>query len=580
MSDPPNPGLLKSSTLRTAVLAALLVWAPGAVLISLHHRDFSDYLLRQAAGDLEGLAEEVVDVAHAHRFVDLEDDLGEPLEGLEEIDGEEPFDFLARYAERIREEQRTRGDDLGLRLRLALLGEGGEGSDDALAVAPLEALSELMETEVPDAFHETLEELLEQHFEARQEAGEEEEEGTEFSAEELVAAIEDSEMLEEFEVCILAEDPAGRLLLSSSEEVVSTVEIGRRFTVVQLAGRTGGARLAGAAPLEDRPETLEPWCLIERRLRPAGGGLLIGTRIDDSYRSIRRSAARRNLLLALGLPLAFAAGWLQSRPIERFLTALSSAATRQDRGEVGARLQISPEGRDLALAVDTVNRMLGRLDQTVQGLSRVSDSIAHDLRTPLSRLQGQLDLLKRSSDPPDELIEAVQQEADQLLETFNALLRIAQVESGVRKQGFREVDLAEIVHNVAELYSPVFAEKGVAFAVNLPRRRVGYRGDRDLWLQALSNLVENALKYTPAGGRVDLELDGAGTRPRIRLADSGPGIPESERDNVFRRFYRLDRHRGERGSGLGLSLVGAVCDLHRAEITLSGDRGLVVDIEL
>lgn len=563
MSERPGtsrPGPLGGSTLRSAVLAALAVWAPGALLLSLHHRDWSRHLLAAAEGELENFADEVLETAREHRFLELEDELGEPLEELEAIEDETPREFRARYVERILEEQRFR-DDEGLRLRLALL---EETDDDALARAPLEALSELMEEEVPEEYHDLLEDLLEPHVEAQEEVA-----GAEVGVDGLIEALQDSALLEDGP-CLQVEGASGRLLFSSFDEVRSTKEIGDRFTVVRVEG----------VAAEDRAEELEPWCLIDRRPLADGGRLLLGPRIDDRYRLIRRGALARDLLLALGLPLALAAGWMQSRPIHRFLAVLGAAARRQEKGEVGARLEIASGGRDLVFAADAVNRMLGRLEQTVQGLSRVSDSIAHDLRTPLSRLQGQLDLLKRSSDPSDELIEAVQEEADQLLQTFNALLRIAQVESGVRKQGFRDLDFAELVHDVAELYAPVFAEKGIAFTVRVPRRRVDVQGDRDLWLQALSNLTENALKYTSGGGDVRLELDDRGARPLIRLADSGPGIPERERENVFRRFYRLQRHRGERGSGLGLSLVGAVCDLHGAQIRLGGERGLTVEIEL
>ncbi len=557
----PGPSLLKSSTLRSAVLAALAVWAPGAVLISLHHSDWTRHVLETAAGERDELAEEVLEGAREHRFLRFEDELGEPLDELEEIDDETAREFRERYVEHIREEARYRGDEIGLRLRLAML---GEADGELLAQAPLEALSELMEDEVPEDFHDLLEDLFEPHYEAQEEAFDD----VEVGALELVALIEDEELLEEAGACLRVTDAGGRPMLSSFDRVARAVTIDGRFTA---------ARLAGAEAMDGG---LEPWCLIEERPLADGGRLLIGPRIDRRYRLIRHSAARRNLLLALGLPLALAAGWLQSRPIARFLAALGSAARRQERGEAGARLQITPDGRDLGFAVDTINRMLARLEQTMQGLSRVSDSIAHDLRTPLSRLQGQLDLLKQSSDPSGELIEAVQDEADQLLQTFNALLRIARVESGTQRQGFRRIDFAEIVHDVADLYAPVFAEKDIAFTVGVPRRRVDGEGDRDLWLQALSNLVENALKYTPEGGRVELQLDDRRPRPRIRLADSGPGIPEPERENVFRRFYRLQRHRGERGSGLGLSLVGAVCDLHGAEIRLGGDRGLTVEIDL
>ncbi len=563
MKDTYGPGLLRSSAFRSAVLAALVVWTPGALLLSLHHREWSRHVLESTAEEIEGIYEELWEAAHEHRFLSLEEELGEPLEDLDELDAESLWEFRQLYLERILEERRFRRGELGLELRLAVLGKADE---EILAQAPLEALVELMEEEVPEEFHDLVDDLLEPHIDAQEDAAESLEMGTR----DLITAIEHSEIFDEPWACIRLDDAAGRPLLSNFDDVVATVEDGR-FTI---------ARLSGAKPFEDQFDGLEPACLIDQRSLDDGSQLMVGPRIDRRYQLIRRSAGRRDLLLAIGLPLALVVAWLQSRPLARFLAALGAAARRQERGEVTARLQIAPDGRDLTFAVDTINRMLARLEQTMQGLSRVSDSIAHDLRTPLSRLQGQLDLLKQSSDPSGELIEAVQDEADQLLQTFNALLRIAQVESGTKKQGFRDLDLAGIVHDVAELYAPVFAEKSIDFTVGVPRRRVAYRGDRDLWLQALSNLVENALKYTPEGGRVDLQLNDRGQRPRIRLADSGPGIPEGERENVFRRFYRLQRHRGERGSGLGLSLVGAVCDLHGADIRLGGDRGLCVDIEL
>ncbi len=271
--------------------------------------------------------------------------------------------------------------------------------------------------------------------------------------------------------------------------------------------------------------------------------------------------------------------WSFARPVERFLQQVRTLTKQQKHGNVGTRLRTSSIDRDLAIAARDVNRSLDHLERAVQALSQVGDSIAHDLRTPLSRLQGQLDLLRRYPESSPELIDAVQAEADQILATFNALLRIAQVESGQKRQGFQPFDLAKTVRDVAELYAPVFTEKGIAFRLRCADTPVEAFGDRELWLPVLANLVENALKYTPPGGRVGLTLDTTRPRHRLRLCDTGPGIPEFERDNVFRRFYRLDRHRGERGSGLGLSLVAAVCELHQASIALSGESGLTIEIE-
>ena len=446
-----------SSTWRAALVAALLMWAPGAVLLTWHHRELARQILETAAEELEQAS-------------------GEQLWEASEV---------------------------------------------------------------------------------------------ELGSERLVDVMLESATLDRSQLCLRLESAGGDVVFASFGELSATPVLDGRFTVMRMIDRE----------IEDS-EAAAGWCLVQRRNLADGRRLFVGQRIDARYRLIRRGEIVRNLLWMLGLPLACTLAWWQSRPIARFLEALSAVAQRQATGDVRARLPAVPAGRDLSGAVATVNQMLKQLEKTVLGLSLVSDSIAHDLRTPLSRLQAQLERLKRSSEPSEALVEAVQDEADTLLATFKTLLRIAQAESGGRRHGLRAVDMAEIVHQVAELYAPVFAEKDVEWSLVAPRQRVEYRGDRDLWMQALSNLVENALKYTPAGGRVRCELEVGGRRPRIRLTDSGPGIPESEREKVFGRFYRLQRHRGERGSGLGLSLVSAVCEMHEAEIRLGGEDGLVVEIDL
>ncbi|MEL7058809.1 MAG: HAMP domain-containing sensor histidine kinase [Acidobacteriota bacterium] len=285
-------------------------------------------------------------------------------------------------------------------------------------------------------------------------------------------------------------------------------------------------------------------------------------------------------LVALGLVLALVGSFLLARRAVVFLDGLRLA--RERLGQEGLpRLRRPGDRGDLDSATGEINAMLDRLDHALGSLTHVTDNIAHDLRTPLTRLQGQLDVLRRSGQPTDVMIGAAQEEVDQLVATFNALLRIAQVESGNRRRGFRPFDLVQVVADVAELYEPAFQERQMGFTWRLPNAPVTRRGDPDLWMQALSNLLDNALKYTPDGGQIDLELTAVPT-PRLTLRDSGPGIPTSEHDRVFERFYRLERHRGagaRRGAGLGLSLVAAVCDLHGARIRLENDDGLVVRID-
>ena len=448
-------------------------------------------------------------------------------------------------------------------------------------------LATLLQAEVWDGFLEThLDRLAEEvdeaiwtarelEAEARGEDPEEEDlEGREVDTPGLEAALDDLEVLGEPEICVRLEGPDGETAVNIEE---ANIEVLREERVIHSGVAVIRARFVGPAAEEelDDPET---WCLVRRLELADGGRLLVGHAIGGPWERVRRGELLRNGLWALGLPLVLGLGWLQTRPRRRFLDALAAVAGRQAAGDVRARLHAEAFGGETREAAAAVDRMLDRLEQQAQTLSRVGDSIAHDLRTPLARLQGQLDLLKQSSEPRGELIDAIQDEADQLLSTFNALLRIAQIESGARTKGFRRFDFAQVVENVAELYAPVFAEEDVAFTYRLPRGRIDRDGDGDLWTQALSNLVENALKYTPAEGRVDLELGMDGERVRLVLSDSGPGIPEAERDNVFRRFYRLERHRGEKGSGLGLALVAAVCELHGAEIRLGGTQGLVVEV--
>lgn len=226
--------------------------------------------------------------------------------------------------------------------------------------------------------------------------------------------------------------------------------------------------------------------------------------------------------------------------------------------------------------------MLERIEQLLTGLRQVTDNIAHDLRSPLNRLRNRLEVTLLEARSAAEYRSVLYQaigDANALLNTFNALLSIAQAEAGMHRTPWEELELGVLAGELAELYEAVAEEKGITWTYSAaPDLRI--RGDRQLLAQALSNLLDNAVKYTPPGGRIALTVSSGPQGPLLSVADSGPGIPAAERERVLERFVRLDSARSQPGSGLGLSLVKAVTGLHQAELTLADNQpGLRVSIQ-
>jgi signal transduction histidine kinase len=218
--------------------------------------------------------------------------------------------------------------------------------------------------------------------------------------------------------------------------------------------------------------------------------------------------------------------------------------------------------------------MLERNELTMESVRQVSNDIAHDLRTPLTRLRQRLELAQRRARSAEEWRRAADgciSDMDAILETFGALLRIAQIESGMPARRFAEVDLSELLRTVAEVYQPMAEEKEQRFTIEVaPGLTV--RGDRELLSQMVANLLENAMKHSPAGAFIGLMTIQSPSAIDVTVTDSGPGIPVTDRGRVFQRFYRLESSRSTPGSGLGLSLVEAIAALHGASIELT-DNG-------
>jgi signal transduction histidine kinase len=273
-------------------------------------------------------------------------------------------------------------------------------------------------------------------------------------------------------------------------------------------------------------------------------------------------------------------GWLAGGRFLRRLNEVNRSVHRIVEGRIAERLPaigMSGEFDDLST---NLNHMLDRIEALMEGMRQVSTDIAHDLRTPLTRLRQRLETLKET--PPEDLtgaeIDGAIDETDRILAIFAALLRISSLEAGAGARRIAPVDLSEIVERVFEAYRPVAEDADHALSATIAPDVV-IQGDADMLIQAATNLVENAVFHTPPGCRIALTLDRRPGHAVIAVADNGPGVPAAERDKVLGRFYRLEASRGVPGAGLGLALVAAVAAIHRADLRLT-DNGPGLRVEL
>jgi signal transduction histidine kinase len=319
-----------------------------------------------------------------------------------------------------------------------------------------------------------------------------------------------------------------------------------------------------------------------RVFRLSGGFiLLVGRDIHDLEVTKRRIVA--TLLWGLGIMLVLGGfgSVMMGRSTLRRIEAINETSREIMSGDLSRRVPSRNTGDDFDLLADNLNNMLNQIESLMESVRRVSDNIAHDLRTPLARLRNRLEELSLDSAQSDTArvtLEQALEEADGLLNTFNALLRIARIESHDSSADFAPVDINELVRDVLELYEPLAEEKGLRITTDLQAQAV-FAGDRDLLFQALANLLDNAIKYTPEQGEIRCSLLPDNGGARLTLSDNGPGIAADQRDKVFQRFFRLEQSRTTPGNGLGMSLVQAVMQLHHLGIELQDNRpGLKVII--
>ena len=308
--------------------------------------------------------------------------------------------------------------------------------------------------------------------------------------------------------------------------------------------------------------------LVLDRPLPDGGRLLIGRDIENLEALEETLADTAVWLLPALVLLILTGGYAMSRAIGRRIEAIDAAARRVIDGDLSQRVPVRGTRDDFDRLSATLNLMLARIEASIEAVRRVSDSVAHELRTPLMRLQA--DLMELGRDPPggsQERLDRVLGEAERLSRMFDAVLRISRIEAGSHAARAERVDLSALLTDAAELYQPAAEDKAVEVAADVPAG-IFVRGDADLLFQAISNLLDNAVKFTPSGGRIILAAGERSDDAWFAVSDTGPGIPDDLRNRAAERFFRTPSAAGTPGFGLGLSLVDAIAVAHRSELRL------------
>jgi len=332
--------------------------------------------------------------------------------------------------------------------------------------------------------------------------------------------------------------------------------------------------------LNDKLRTIR----IEEVALPNGFYLLVGRDIRDQTEVRALIIDGLSWAALSALVLAVAGGVLVQRAVLRRVENINRTASAIVRGDLARRLPTRGTTDELDQLSQTINLMLQQIEDLIEGIRNTSNAVAHDLRTPLAELRAQLEGMVLAGSSREAMLEGIQKalaDIDRVIGIFNALLRLAEIDSGVRRSGFRRVELTELATEVADLYSPLMEEKRAVFDVTMGSR-LAVNGDPHLLAQAVGNLVDNAVKFTPCDSAVSLHIEPCTDREiEIVVADNGPGITDADKPRVTQRFYRCKTNGEAPGIGLGLSLVAAVARLHDGTLTLRDNHpGLIASLKL
>lgn len=311
--------------------------------------------------------------------------------------------------------------------------------------------------------------------------------------------------------------------------------------------------------------------------------LLVGKGMKDltTLKTLVGRALAWGLLLTLALGII--GGYVLRQTLRSRLDSINQISRKIMLGDLRKRIDTRGTGDEFDELAQNLNSMLDQIERGMEGVRRVSDNIAHDLKTPLARLKNRVEELKIQLSGNEHHVstaDQIIQEADGLLSTFNALLRIARIEYSEQRKGFKSVDINSILTDLQELYEPLIEEKGQLLLVEINKPMI-ISADRDMLFQAFANLLDNAIKYTPEKGNISIRSYKKSKKFYIEINDDGPGIPEHEHEKVTQRFYRLDQSRSTPGSGLGLALVFAVLKLHKLDLAFyDNNPGLKVRVTI
>ena len=380
----------------------------------------------------------------------------------------------------------------------------------------------------------------------------------------------------------IADDPEGReiyLLVNQKQEKI----VGNLNTWPESAVKEGSFEKQGSwirfriEGTREQPSGIEVKAVIIPLSK--WRSLLVGLSMQGNERIQQTIVKTFGASLLVTLVIAFFGAIIMTRSVMRRINVINRSAGTIMHGNLSARIPYAAGGDEFDELSLNLNQMLDKIEGLLSSLSQFANNIAHDLRSPLSRIINRLDAALRNTDIDQKTRQLLQQnitDMEGLVATFNSILKITELEANTEFRTFEACNLHRLIAGLIELYEPYAAEKDIRLTHQLTSPLMVY-GEKNLLTQAFANLIDNAIKFSPAGGAVTVACEMTATSTAITIADTGPGIPAEFHDKVFEKFFRMEQSRNTRGNGLGLSLVAAIARIHNASITLrQGQPGLIV----